>query len=182
MFPPSAPAQTKPPAPSRGKDRGQVEASARGHSDGSDHEERRRRGQARGEAARVQNGTRADEADARNDLRGDAGRVRRHAGQAGGKQREHGRAETDEHVRAQAGGAMFEFALQADDAAKNRRQDQTRLANCRQCRSPSRRAQDRVKCCQFMMRPPVPRRFRWPDFIIDAVPRCRVNLRDYRAR
>ncbi len=66
-----------------------------------------------------------------------------------GKKSEHGRAETNKHVGAQTGGAMFELALQTDETTENRRQDErvSELPTIPLAISPRSKS---TKCCQFM--------------------------------
>src|SRR5580704_2662468 len=106
---------------SRGEGCGEVKAAAGGHSNRSDHEQSGGRGQARGEAAVVKNGAGADETDSGDNLRGDSSGVRGNARELSRKQRKHSRAETDEHVGTQAGGAVFELTFEDKDATEKRR-------------------------------------------------------------
>lgn len=105
-----------------GENRGDVEPAAGGHSNGSDNEKRGCSGQAGGQAAGVKNGACADEADAGNDLSGNPGRVGGNAGELLGENSEQSRAETDKHIGAKTGGAVFELALEPNDSAENGRQ------------------------------------------------------------
>ena len=67
----------------------------------------------------------ADKADTRNNLRRDARVISRElAGQLCRENRKHRRAKADEQVRAQAGRAMPQLALQSDCAAQNGGQEQ----------------------------------------------------------
>ncbi len=103
----------------RGEDGGDVEAAADGHSNRGDDEEGGSGGEAADQTSGMQDGTGADEPNTGNDLGRNAGGFVA-AGEFMGKQREHGRAETDEHVGAETGGTVLEFPFQADDAAEQR--------------------------------------------------------------
>lgn len=105
-----------------GEDRGHIEATTGGHADRSDHKKRSCGGQAGSQTARVKDGTGADETDPGNNLSGDPSRIGGDARELLRENREQGCAETNKHVGAQAGSAMFELAFQANDSAENGRQ------------------------------------------------------------
>lgn len=105
-----------------GENRSDVEPAASGHSDGGDNEKRGCGGQAGGQAAGVKNRAGADEAYAGNDLSGNSGRVGGDAGELLGENSEQSRSETDKHIGAKTGGAVFELALEPNDSAENGRQ------------------------------------------------------------
>ena len=94
------------------KHRRDVKPPARSHPNGCDHKDRGRGGQAGGQAAVMDDGAGANETDPGNNLRRDSGRIGWNPRQAFGKQREHGRAEADEQIGAETGGAVLPFALE----------------------------------------------------------------------